>query len=95
VIVLAREVFVCKCATNVPREDPYATEEVKRVSWVRGTEAHLAILPPEHHSKEHVEELRERLARGERWMLGLLDGVVVSYTWLHNRRRIENPYMPG
>ena len=64
-IVLAREVFVCKCATDVPREDPNATEEVNRVVWVRGSETHLAILPPEHHSKEHIDELRERLARGE------------------------------
>jgi hypothetical protein len=95
VIVLAREVFVCKCATDVPRLDESATEEVKRVLWVKGDESHLAILPPEHHSPEHVEELRERLARGEHWVLGLLDGKVVSYTWLHKRRRIEYPYLPG
>jgi len=95
VIVLAREVFVCKCATDVPRADPNATEEVYRVEWVAGEESHLAILPPEHHSKEHVDELRERLARGEHWVLGLLDGKVVSYTWLHKRPRIEYPYLPG
>jgi hypothetical protein len=95
VIVLAREVFVCKCATDVGRDDPSATEEVQRVRWVSGKEAHLSILPPEHHSKEHIEELRERLVRGEHWVLGLLDDKVVSYTWLHKRRRIEYPYLPG
>jgi hypothetical protein len=96
VIVLGREVFVCKCATDVPTDDPGATEEVKSVAWLRGAEEHLAILPPVHHSKEHVEELRERLARGEYWVLGLSPaGEVVSYTWLHTRRRIEYPYLPG
>jgi hypothetical protein len=95
VIVLAREVFVCKCGTDVPREDPSATEEVKRVVWVQGNNEHLSILPPEHHSAEHVDELRARLARGEHWVLGLLDDKVVSYTWLHKRRRIEYPYLPG
>jgi hypothetical protein len=95
VIVLAREVFVCKCATDVGRDDPEASPDVRRVEWVRGTEAHLALLQPQHHSPEHVEELRQRLGRGEHWVLGLLDGRVVSYTWLHTRRRIEYPYLPG
>ena len=101
-IVLGREVFVCKCATDVPADDPNSTEEVKRVVWLRGAEEHLALLPPLHHSKEHVEELRQRLARGEHWVLGLAPTdakgpahQVVSYTWLHNRRRIEYPYLPG
>ncbi len=95
VIVLAREVFVCKCSTAVPLEDPNASPEAKRVRWLKGTEADLARLQPEHHNPEHVEELRARLARGEHWVLGLDGDRVVSYTWLHTRRAIDYPYLPG
>jgi hypothetical protein len=94
-IVLAREVFVCKCSTDVRRDDPGASDETRRVKWIQGTESHLAILDPAHHSPDHVEELRARLRRGEYWMLGMLDGRAVSYTWLHTRSRIEYPYLPG
>ncbi len=97
-IVLGREVYVCKCSTDVPLDDPNASPEAKRVRWVKGTAADLARLPKEHHNAEHVEELRARLARGEHWVLGL-DGEaqdrVVSYTWLHTRKVIDYPYLPG
>ncbi len=95
VIVLAREVYVCKCSTDVPLDDPNASPEAKRVRWVQGTEADLARLPVEHHNAEHVEDLRTRLARGEYWVLGLDGERVVSYTWLHSRRTIDYPYLPG
>lgn len=95
VIVLAREVYVCKCSTDVQREDPDASPEVKRVRWIKGTVADLARLPVEHHNAEHVEELRVRLERGEHWVLGLDGDKVVSYTWLHTRRTIDYPYLPG
>ncbi len=95
VIVLAREVFVCKCSTDVPREDPEASDAVKRVRWTHGSEEHLSALQPEHHTAEHIVDLRTRLRRGEHWVLGLLDGNVVSYTWLHTRRAIDYPYLPG
>jgi len=95
VIVLAREVFVCKCSTDVPREDPTAGEQVRAVRWLQGGEAELAILDPEHHNPEHVAELRQRLQRGEYWMVGQLDTRIVTYTWLHKRPKIDYPYLPG
>ena len=95
VIVLAREVYVCKCSTDVPLEDPNASPDAKRVRWIKGEEADLARLPVEHHNPEHIEELRGRLARGEHWVLGLDGDTVVSYTWLHTRRTIDYPYLPG
>ena len=61
-IVLAREVFVCKCSTDVPRDDPDASPDVTRVAWLRGAEEHLALLDAQHHNAEHIEELRQRLA---------------------------------
>jgi hypothetical protein len=95
VIVLAREVFVCKCSTAVPREDPEASDDVKRIEWLAGREEHLAALDAEHHNAEHIAELRERLRRGEHWVLGMSGPRVVGYTWLHTRSRIEYPYLPG
>jgi hypothetical protein len=95
-IVFAREVFVCKCATRVADwSDPSAAEAVQRLTFIRGGEADLARLPAEHHDAKHIDELRARLARGEHWMVGELDGSIVTYTWLHTRSRVDYPYLPG
>lgn len=94
-IVAAREVFVCKCSTDVRENDPEATEEVKKVRWVQGTEEHLALVDPQFHDAAHVEDLRARLRRGEHWVLGLSGDRVVSYTWLHTRSTIDYPYIKG
>jgi hypothetical protein len=99
VIVFAREVFVCKCSVNVPdKVDADAAELnelARRMSFVRGSEQELARVDPAYHDATHVAELRERLARGEWWMVGLVDGRIVTYTWLHTRSRVEYPYLPG
>ncbi len=94
-IVFAREVFVCRCSTDVPREDPQATEVARRMRFVKGNERDLERLDPAHHDLKHVDELRQRLQRGEHWMVGEHDGKIVTYTWLHTRPRIEYPYLPG
>lgn len=94
-IVLAREVFVCKCSTAVPDDDPNASEMARKMIFTRGDEPDLARLDPAHHNAQHVEELRARLARGEHWLVGSVDGKIVTYTWLHTRPRIEYPYLPG
>jgi hypothetical protein len=94
-LVFAREVFVCKCSTHVPLEDPHATDDVKQVRWVRGTEEHLARVEPEYHSPARIDDLRERLRNGEAWSVGLLDDRIVSCTWLHTRGVIDYPYLPG
>jgi hypothetical protein len=91
--MVAREVFVCKCATDVVLPAP-AADDVN-VRWLRGREEHLALLSPEDHRPHQLADLRARLRRGEHWLLGLEDDRVVSYTWLHTRDVIDFPYLPG
>jgi hypothetical protein len=95
VLVFAREVFVCKCSTDVPRIDPEATGLAAEVRFVKGTEDDLARLDMRYHGDEDVRQMRERLARGEHWMLGEHDGAIVAYTWLHSRDRAAYPSLPG
>ena len=94
-IVFAREVFVCKCATDVPADDPDANELSRKMRFVKGGEAEIAQLDADHHNAEHVADFRARLARGEHWMVGLVDDRIVTYTWLHARSACEYPYLPG
>ena len=83
-IVLAREVFVCRCSTDVPMPET-------DLKFRRGTEADLALLNDEHDKAQ----LRERLDRDEWWVIGAKDDRIVTYTWLHTRDRIDYPYLPG
>jgi hypothetical protein len=94
-IVLAREVFVCRCSTAVPDDDPNANEMARKMVFSKGGPDDLERLDPQHHNAEHIEELRARLARDEHWLVGDVDGKMVTYTWLHTRPRIEYPYLPG
>jgi hypothetical protein len=93
-IVLSREVFLCKCSTDVPATDA-GGGPARDLRFVRGGAEHLDMLDPAHHNAEHVADFRARLARGEHWVLGLLGDRVATYTWLHTRRRCEYPYLPG
>ncbi len=91
-IVLARDVYLCKCATLVrPAE---SGDELPQVDWVKGGEAELALLDANHHSLDHAAELRQRLEGGEHWMVGVRGGRIVTYTWLRVARRIAYPYLP-
>lgn len=93
-IVLAREVFLCKCSTAVeapPRSDADGGD----IRFVRGDLSHLGLLDPVHHGDEHVRDFRDRLARGETWLLGLRGERVATYTWLHERDTCAYPYLPG
>jgi hypothetical protein len=101
-IVFAREVFVCKCATTVARADgagavprEEANELARSMRFVKGGDDEIALLDREHHNDEHVADFRARLARGEHWMVGLVEGKIVTYTWLHTRAACEYPYLPG
>jgi hypothetical protein len=108
-IVLAREVFLCKCSTEVlPEGRPTArrvpSTQVRTsapndapgdLCFVRGTAEHLPLLDSVHHSPTHLAELRQRLARGESWLLGLQGSRAATYTWLHTRATCEYPYLPG
>jgi hypothetical protein len=93
-IVLAREVFLCKCSTDVRSErGGQPTDACLR--FVAGAPAHVDLLDREHHTGEHAEDFLARLARGEYWLLGLLGERIATYTWLHTRPRCSYPYLPG
>jgi hypothetical protein len=96
-IVLAREVFLCKCATDVVdvNDAPAMDGASRDLRFVRGDVDQLALLDPSHHTPEHVCELRARLERGEIWLVGALGSRVATYTWLHTRASCEYPYLPG
>jgi hypothetical protein len=94
-IVFSREVFVCKCSTDVRRDDPEAAEMARAMRFISGSEADFERLDRAHHDGPHIEDFRMRLARGEHWMVGLVDDRIVTYTWLHTRDATEYPYLPG
>jgi hypothetical protein len=93
-IVLAREVFLCKCATEVQSE-PGGSERSENLRFVTGSDAHFDLLDREHHDENHIADFRARLARGEYWLIGLLGDRIATYTWLHTRPSCEYPYLPG
>jgi hypothetical protein len=93
-IVLAREVFLCKCATDAAAS-PARDGLLRELRFVRGGEQHLRHLDPAHHGPDQLRDLRARLARGETWLLGLAGGRVATYTWLHLRPVCEYAYLPG
>jgi len=96
-IVLAREVFLCKCSTALeapPRDDGH-DGGTPNLRFFCGDLSHLPLLDPAHHGDEHVRDFRQRLARGETWLLGMRGGRVATYTWLHDRDMCAYPYLPG
>jgi GNAT superfamily N-acetyltransferase len=95
VLVFAREVFVCKCSTDVVRRDPNATGLSARVKFVKGTEADIDRVDRKHHGDEDISQMRQRLERGDYWMIAEGDGAIVGYTWLHHRDRAAYPSLPG
>ena len=107
-IVFAREVFLCKCSTEVRGRAPdspalappaadagAAPPDAASLEFVLGGEDDLASLDPVHHGDQHLADFRARFARGEQWLIGLLGGRIATYTWLHTRPRCEYPYLPG
>jgi hypothetical protein len=95
-IVLAREVFLCKCSTAVeaPLRAGGPEHGVRDLRFVSGDSSHLGLLDPIHHGDEHVRDFRDRLVRGETWLLGLRAGRIATYTWLHDRDTCAYPYLP-
>ncbi len=94
-LVFAREVFVCKCSTDVVRRDPNATGLSARVKFVKGTEADIDRVNRKHHGDEDIAQMRQRLERGDHWMIAEGDGAIVGYTWLHHRDSAAYPSLPG
>ena len=97
-LVFAREVFVCKCPTDVPEVDPEASGMAAEVRFRRGGEADLALIDAqhaEHHGEEAVRQMRERLVRGDYWMIGEVEDRIVAYTWLYRGGAAAYPSLPG
>lgn len=97
-LVFAREVFVCKCPTHVPRDEAEAAkapEMARRLVFGAGTAADVDRLDREYHSGEHLAELRSRLDRGEHWLFGEVDRRIVTYTWLRGSGHAAYPSLPG
>lgn len=94
VLVFSREVFVCRCATTLANAAPAASGHGKLV-FRRGESDDLLRLDPAHHDRTHIAELCSRLDRGEHWLVGEIDGQIVTYSWLHRRRRAAYPTLPG
>jgi hypothetical protein len=92
-IVLAREVFLCKCATEVSGER--ADDAGTGLRFESGSAQCLDQLDRVHHDADRVAEFRARLARGEHWLVGFLGERIATYTWLHTRPHCEYPYLPG
>jgi hypothetical protein len=90
-IVLAREVFVCKCSTDVPAPGG----DAGGVRFEEGGRVHYDALDRAHHDGAKLAEFDARLARGERWLVGFAGRRIATYTWLHGRDGCDYPYLPG
>lgn len=89
-----REVYICKCATSVSDDNPDDAKS-SQLHFVQGSEFDLARLSPEYHTVETLKEMRNRLQRGEYWMLGEVDHEIVTYTWLIRGPRFTYEYLPN
>jgi hypothetical protein len=88
-----REVYICKCSTSVTDQDP-DDAQLKKMHFVQGREFDLARLSPQYHTVETLNEMRNRLQRGEYWMVGEVDGEIVTYTWLIKGPQFTYEYLP-
>jgi hypothetical protein len=95
VLVFSREVFVCICSTDVSPPAVAAGEVTDRMRFSRGGLADLDRVDRDHHDPAHLAELGARLERDEYWLIGELDGRIVTYTWLFGGDRASYPSLPG
>jgi hypothetical protein len=90
-----REVFVCKCSTDVPAAAPGRDGASPPIRWLRGSEGDVARLDPAHHGDHDREHMHARLARGRYWHIGEVDGRIATFTWLHRDDVAVYPFLPG
>jgi hypothetical protein len=88
-----REVYVCKTTTSVSDENPH-DPLLDKMHFVQGREFDLARLSPQYHTVETLNEMRNRLQRGEYWMVGEVDHEIVTYTWLIHGAQFTYEYLP-
>jgi hypothetical protein len=88
-----REVYICKCSTSVSAANP-DDAELQKMRFIKGQSADLARLSRQYHPDETLSEMGQRLARGEHWMVGEVDGEIVTYTWLIPGPQFTYEYLP-
>jgi hypothetical protein len=86
-----REIYVCKCATEVPA----GASDQPAMRFGRGGVADLDRLSRQYHTDEVLTMMRARLARGEHWLLGEAGGEIVTYSFLVADPIFSYDYLPG
>ena len=76
---LARELFVCVCATDVPGDNPPETAAL-RFALHSALDAGAGMAP---------------IDPADRWLVGTLDGAIVTYTFLSTAPAFDYPALPG
>src|SRR5690348_13054991 len=79
-MAFSRVAYVCKCPTKVTAQAGH--DPSGRVLVRTGGESDIDRLPGEPLSSGHRERLQRRLADGELFVVGELEGRIVSTTWL-------------
>jgi hypothetical protein len=87
----SREVFICKCSTEVD----LTRANVPGLRFRSGARSDLSRLDPAYHDTRIIEDMQQRLERGEYWMLGEQGDDIVTYTWLFARGTFRYTYLPG
>ncbi len=87
---VARELFVCVASTAVPDDNPPGDAALRFVAGRAGDLARLAD-----HDAATLASMRARLDRGERWLVGEVDGEIVTYTFLSTTGAFDYPALPG
>jgi hypothetical protein len=87
---LARELFVCACATDIPDGD---APDASALRFRFGGADDLGRL--EDHDAPTLATMQAHLLRGDRWLLGERDGLIVTYTFLSLAQKFQYPGLPG
>ena len=88
---VAREVFVCAASTALPDDDSPDSALQFRLAAA----ADLARLDAADHDAATLAEMRARLERGDRWLVGERGGAIVTYTFLSTARSFDYAPLPG
>ena len=91
----SREVYVVKCSTEVRDDNPDEDPDVQRMRFIKGGACDIARLDRQYHDDKIIGEIGERIVRGEHWMVGDLDGTIVTYTFLVRAAEFTYGLLPG
>jgi hypothetical protein len=93
-MAFSRVAYVCKCPTRLP-DGPRARPDVRGPFEVRlGGPDDLRRLPADYAGPSRLPELRARLDAGELFLVGELDGLIASCTWLRQGGSFSLHHLP-